>query len=90
MHVLDESRIAWTPLFEAASSSMRSKKVPAGDRQAVLTLTARFAVDAEVQTVERLGEDARRSGLAGPALVREEVGVTDPVFLHRVASAIDT
>ena len=78
------SRIASTPLLEAASSSTRSKNVPGRDRQAVLALAARLAVGAEVEAVQRAGEDARGRGLAGAARTREEVRVTGPILTHRV------
>ena len=79
------SRIASTPLFDAASSSTRSKNVPVGDRDAVLALAARLAVGAEIEAVERTREEARGRGLAGAARAGEEVRVTDAIFGDRVA-----
>ena len=51
-----------------------------GDRDAVLALAAGLAVVAEVQAVERLGQEAGRGGLAGAARAGEQVGVADPVL----------
>ena len=56
-----------------------------GDRDAVLALAARLAVGAEVEAVQRLGEDARGGRLAGAARAGEEVGVADAVLGDRVA-----
>ena len=58
---------------------------PVGDRLAVRAHTARIAVVAQVQAVERLGQDPRRCGLAGAPRPAEEVRVPDPVVAHRVA-----
>ena len=54
------------------------------DRLAVLALAARLAVGAEVETVERAGEDARGRRLAGTAGSGEEVRVAGAIFAHRV------
>ena len=59
--------------------------MPVGDRLAVLADTARLAVVAAVQAVQRLGQDARGGGLAGAPRPAEEVRVADPVVAHRVA-----
>ena len=56
-----------------------------GDREAVLALAARLTVGAEVEAVQRAGEQARRGGLAGAARPGEEVGVADAVLGDRVA-----
>ena len=82
------SRIASTPLFDAASSSTRSKNVPASDGLAVLALAAGLAVGAEVEAVERPGEDARGGGLAGAARAREQIGVAGAILAHRVLQRV--
>src|SRR5262249_29219853 len=56
-----------------------------GDGDTVLADAARLAVRAEVQAVERLGEDACRRRLARAAGAGEQVGVTDPALPHGVA-----
>ena len=50
---------------------------------------ARLAVGAEVRAVDRLGQDPRGGGLAGPARPDEEVGVRQPVAGDRVAQGRD-
>ena len=60
-------------------------EVAGRDRDAVLALAARLAVGAEVQAVERLGEDAAGRGLARAAGSGEQVGVADAPFAHGVA-----
>ena len=78
------SRIASTPLFDAASSSTRSKNVPAATATQFSQVPSRLAVGAEVQAVEGAGQDARGGGLAGAARAGEEVGVADAVVADRV------
>jgi len=56
-----------------------------GDGDTVLAFTARLAVVAEVQTVQRLGEDPRRRRLPGAARPRQEVGVTDAAVAYGIA-----
>ena len=55
------------------------------DRHAVLALAARLAVGAEIEAVQRLGEDAGGGGLAGAARAGEQVRVADAVLADRVA-----
>ncbi len=60
-------------------------EVAGRDRDAVLARAVRLAVRAEVQAVERLGQDAGGRGLARAPRSREEVGVADPALAHGVA-----
>ena len=58
---------------------------PPGDRDAVLARAAGLAVGAEVEAVERLGQDAAGRRLARAARPGEEVRVADAALAHRVA-----
>ena len=78
------SRMASTPLLEAASSSWTSKRRAVLDGDARLAHAARLAVD-RVLAVEDLGQDAGRGRLARAAGAAEQVGVADPVVAHGVA-----
>src|SRR5262249_27029633 len=55
------------------------------DGEAVLALQTGLAVGAEVEAVERLGEQARGGGLASAAWPGKEVAVPDATFRDRVA-----
>ena len=70
------SRMASTPLFEAASSSCTSSEAPAGDLDAGVAAPARLAV-LDRRAVQRLGQDAGRRRLAGAARAAEQVRVPD-------------
>ena len=70
------SRMASTPLLEAASSSKTSKLRPASMARQRVAVAARLAV-LQVLAVERLGEDAGGGRLARAAGPAEEVGVAD-------------
>ena len=55
-----------------------------GDGDAVLAHAARLPVGAEVQAVQRLGENPGGGRLAGAARAGEQIGVADPSLAHRV------
>ena len=62
--------------------------MPGGDRLAVLALAARLAVGAELEAVERAGEDPGGRGLAGAARPGEEVRVAGAILTHRVPERV--
>ena len=78
------SRIASTPLFDAASSSTRSKKVPAATAAQFSQTPHGSPSSPRFEAVERAGEEARGGGLAGAARAGEEVRVADAVLVDRV------
>ena len=75
------SRTSSTLLCEAASSSMTSSEMPSVIPGGRVAGVAGLTVDAEVGAVQRLGDDARRRGLAGAPRAGEQVGVGYPFVL---------
>ena len=82
------SRMASTPLFDAASSSCTSKLVTGLDGHARGAHAARLAVDGAL-AVEDLGQDAGGRGLARAARSAQQVGVTHPILDDGVAQRRD-
>ena len=79
------SRIASTPLFDAASSSTRSKNVPAAIASQFSHTPHGSPSAPRFEAVQRAGEQAGGRGLARAARAGEQVGVADPVLAYRVA-----
>ena len=79
------SRILSTCVFEAASNSSTFIELPVGDLLAHRRIRRRDRSRPSVhRAVQRLGEDARRRGLAGAARADEEIGLREPVLLDGV------
>ena len=71
--------MASTPLFDAASSSMRSNERARVDRDGTTRTRRTARRRSRSVAVEDLGEDAGGRGLAGAAGPAEQVGVADAV-----------
>ena len=88
MHALDEVAHRVDPVVGRGVELDEIEERARGDRLAVLALAAGLAVGAELEAVERPGEDAGGGGLAGAARAREQVRVAGAVFAHRVAQRV--
>ena len=80
MHALDELAHRVDAVVRRGVELDEVEERARRDGCAVLALAARLAVGAEVEAVERAGEDARGGGLAGAARPGEEVRVADAVL----------
>ena len=88
MHALDEVAHRVDPVVRRRVELDEIEERAGRDRQAVLALAAGLAVGAELETVERPGEDAGGGGLARAARPGEEVRVAGAVLAHRVAQRV--
>ena len=85
MHALDEVAHRLDTVVRRGVELDEVEEGSGRDRGAVLAHTARFAVVAEIQAVERTSQEARGRGLARAARTGEEVRVADPVVVDRMA-----
>ena len=85
MHALDELAHRVDTVVRGRVELDEVEERARGHCFAVLADAAGFPVVAEVQAVERVGEDACSRGLSGTARAGEEVRVADAVVADRVA-----
>ena len=88
VHALDEVAHGVDAVVRGRVELDEVEEGAARDRQAVLALAAGLAVGAEIEAVQRAGEDARGGRLAGATRTGEEVGVAGPLLAHRVAKRV--